>query len=95
MKRLKIEKAVLVYQGGIANVFQVDCLNLGGCSRNAKRLYQGDFLSAANIARGLAMAGTVVRTYACNMAGDISNAVWSEDLDSMPFSDKFIVIHSN
>jgi hypothetical protein len=94
-KQKKIKRAFLVYQGGIANVFAVDCLNLASFGRNAKRLYQGDFHSAAMIARGMAIAGVIVKTAACNQAGDIVDATWSEDLDNQPFNDKFIIVDTD
>lgn len=88
-------KAMLVYQGGIANVFQVECFNLANHGRNAKRLLQADFAACQNFAQGLATAGAVVRTAACNEAGDIAERHWTEDLESVPFSEKFSPVHSD
>lgn len=79
----------LVYQAGIANVFEVDCLNTATFGREAKRLMQGDFKTCEAFAFGLAVAGHIVHTCACNMAGDITNQPWTFDLESAPFSDKF------
>ena len=79
----------LVYQGGIANVFEVECFNLSDFGRDARRLMQADFRSCETFARGLAHGMHLVQTAACNQAGDISKATWSEDLDAQPFSDKF------
>jgi hypothetical protein len=79
-------KIVLVYQGGIANVFEVDCFNLSGYGRNAKRLHQGSFESAKWVAHGLGLAGAIVRSAHCNWAGDISESHWSENLEDAPFS---------
>jgi hypothetical protein len=79
----------LVYQGGIANVFQVESFNLADFGRNATRVYQGDFHTAQYMAHGMGMAGAVVMTFACNMAGDIAKQKWSDDLESQPFSDDF------
>jgi hypothetical protein len=84
-------RLVLVYQAGLANVFSVpQCL---GCEaptdRNASRIYQGDFRTAESICYGAGLAGAIVRTFACNMAGDISYQPWTADLDSQPFSDRF------
>lgn len=93
--RLKVRKAFLVYQAGIANVFAVDCLNLASFGREAKRLLQSDFRSCESFARGLAAAGVIVRTAACNQAGDIVDSKWSEDLDSQPFSESFRPVHEN
>ncbi|MES2367360.1 MAG: hypothetical protein V4563_15900 [Pseudomonadota bacterium] len=87
--KLKIERAVLVYQAGIANVFAVDCFNFVASGRTATRLLQSDFRTAEAFARGLAAAGTRVASAGCNMAGDIARCGWSADLDAQPFSDKF------
>lgn len=80
---------MLVYQGGIANVFRVSCLNLSPFGRDAVRVYQGDFRTAEAIAIGCGWAGAVVATAACNQAGDIQNEKWTDDLEAQPFSDKF------
>ena len=82
-------KAMLVYQAGIANVFMVACFNLAPFGREACRVYQGDYHTAAAIAFGLGLAGVVVRTAACNRAGNIVNETWSDNLEEQPFSDKF------
>jgi hypothetical protein len=79
----------LVYQAGIANVFRIDCANLEVFGRNAQRIYQGDFRTAEAIAFGLGMAGAIVHTMACNRAGDIIDATWTDDLESQPFSVNF------
>ena len=84
-----MEYAFLVYQSGIANVFAVDCLNLCDYGREAKRLIQSDFHTCEMFARGLKAAGVTVKTAACNQAGDISRANWSENLHEQPFSDQF------
>lgn len=81
--------AVLVYQAGIANVFEVEAFNMADYGRDAKRLLQADFRSCEMFARGLAAAGFKVATAHCNQAGDITHAHWSENLDEAPFSDKF------
>ena len=80
MRTLKVERAFLVYQAGIANVFMVKSFNLSDYGRNAKRLLQSNFRSAENFARGLAAAGATIRTAACNEAGDISKSTWSEEI---------------
>jgi hypothetical protein len=90
----KVQKAVLVYQAGIANVFAVESFNMNRFGRDAHRLTQGDFRSCENFARGLAAAGVKVATAQCNMAGDIVNAQWSEDLDTAPFCDSFHPVYN-
>lgn len=82
-------KAVLVYQAGIANVFEVDSFNANPAGRNAKRLLQHAFSPCEYYAQGLARAGYKVASMHCNQAGDITNAVWSEALEDAPFEDKF------
>ena len=86
---MRIKRAMLVYQAGIANVFEVKAFNLSNYGRDAKRLAQADFRTCENIAYGLGLAGVLVRSAACNQAGDIRDAKWSEDLESQPFSEKF------
>ena len=81
--------AFLVYQCGIANVFSVECLNLSKHGREARRLIQSDFHTCEMFARGLQTAGVIVKTAACNQAGDISDSTWTENLDKQPFSEKF------
>lgn len=83
------KRFALVYQGGIANVFTVDSFSSHAIGRNAKRVYQGDFHTAESIARGAALAGAIVRTLACNQAGDIAAAPWTKDLGEQPFCEKF------
>lgn len=89
-------RIMLVYQAGIANVFRVAVFNLaadaGGLAdgdRQAQRIYQGDFRTAESICYGMGLAGAIVRSAACNRAGDIAGQTWTEDLDAQPFSDKF------
>jgi hypothetical protein len=86
---MKTKYAVLVYQAGIANVFEVKSLNQVDYGRDAKRLLQADFRACENFARGMGTAGYCVRTLACNMAGDIINQRWDDNLEDHPFSDKF------
>jgi hypothetical protein len=95
IKLKKKRKVMLVYQAGIANIFLVDCFNLRPYGRNAKRIYQGSFLGAQYITYGMGLMGAVVRTAACNRAGDIGESVWTEDLSSQPFSDKLYVSDYN
>lgn len=87
--KLQIERAVLVYQAGIANVFAVDCFNQRSFGRHQKRLLQADFHTCEMFARGLGMAGTRVCSMTCNEAGDISESYWRTSLEDAPFSDKF------
>ncbi len=86
---------MLVYQAGIANVFAVECFNLSHFGREARRLYQGGFRTCEAFARGLAAAGTVIHSAGCNMAGDIVDSTWSDDLEAQPFSDEFRPVEAN
>jgi hypothetical protein len=85
--------AMVVYQGGIGNVFEVECLNLAPFGRNARRLYQGTMDGAALFGRALGSAGVVVRSAHCNEAGDIAGARWSDDLADAPFDP--VEVHAN
>lgn len=82
---MKRKNAMLVYQYGLANVFEVDSFNLSDYGRGAKRAYQGDFRGAVEFARGLGYAGWNVHTAACGRAGDIINSKWDTKLDEAPF----------
>lgn len=84
-----MKRAVLVYQAGIANVFEVDSFNMSPFGRNAKRIEQSTFGQCEQFARGLAHAGWKVASAHCNMAGDIIEREWSTNLEDAPFSDKF------
>lgn len=84
-KAAKVHRAVLVYQGGIANVFAVRSFNLSDYGRDARRLLQHAFGPCEWYARGLEAAGVIVRTAHCNQAGDIIGARWSSDLEEAPF----------
>jgi len=86
------KRAVLVYQCGIANIFEVDCFNMAPFGRNAKRLLQSDFHSRTCFARGLKHAGYIVKVAGCNMAGDIAEQKWTDNLEELPFSDKFVLV---
>jgi hypothetical protein len=89
-------KLMLVYQAGIANVFEVDCFNVAASGRELTyRLYQGDFYGALMYCRGAGRMGAVVRTVHCNMAGNVANQDWTEDLESAPFADKLINLRLN
>lgn len=91
-------KAKLVpTQVGSAYVFPPTnlCLNLASYGRDARRLLQADFRACENFARGLGAAGVTVRTAACNQAGDIVDATWSEDLDAQPFCHQFRPVKVN
>jgi hypothetical protein len=80
-------KLAIVYQAGIANVFQVDKFDLGDASeRKAKRIMQTSFDAAIMFMRGAQYAGAEVKTAYCNQAGDISAREWSNNADDAPFS---------
>lgn len=87
-----VNNAYLVYQCGIANVFEVEKLSLTREGRNARRLYQGDFRAAYMLSRGLQLAGCKVKTAHCNMAGDIIDMTWSENFDDAPFQNQLLII---
>lgn len=82
-------RIVLVYQAGLANVFRVTSFNLSDYGRDARRIMQSDFKSCERFATGCGYAGAIVKVAACNQAGDVTKAPWSEDLERQPFSEKF------
>lgn len=93
----RARKAVLVYQAGIANVFAVDCFNLHPLGRQGYRLLQGCFRDCVYFARGLDAAGVKVKTVHCNMAGDIAEQIWSENVEQAPFfgNGDFLIVDSD
>jgi hypothetical protein len=79
----KTDRAVLVYQAGIANVFRVT-------RTSTDRIMQSDFTTCENYVRGLRDAGVNLTVAWCNMAGDIAGQPWNyDDFDRAPFSEKF------
>ena len=80
-----MKAAMLVYQAGIANVFEVGCFNLAEFGRDAKRLIQADFRTCEAFARGIVASGISVSSAHCNEAGDIVNSKWSAYLEDAPF----------
>lgn len=88
--KLKVDKVVLVYQGGIANVFSVTAwLSIDNPVCGRTRLLQSDFRSCEWYCRGLQAAGVEVRTAACNRAGDIAGLPWDTPIDEAPFRNNF------
>ena len=81
------KKAVLVYQAGIANVFEVASFNLSDYGRDAKRILQASFHTCETFARGLGHAGYLVGTASCNKAGDITGLPWTKGTTDCPFRD--------
>lgn len=87
----------LVYQAGIANVFEEipvkdtrshDPLSLYRADR--VRVLQSDFRTCESFCRGLRRAGKTVRAAWCNEAGDIAGSFWRfTGFDLAPFNDKF------
>ncbi len=90
-----MKRVMLVYQAGIANVFEVDCFNLAPFGRNAKRVMQHAFSPCENYARGRGDAGDIVRTVGCNQAGDITDSQWTDNFDDLPFSAEFNPVKCN
>lgn len=90
-----MKRAMLVYQGKIANVFEVECFNLSKYGREAELLLRGCFGECEAFARSLGTAGVTIRTAACDQSGDITNATWSEDLDAQPFTEHYNPVRAN
>lgn len=89
-------RAALVYQGGIANVFQLqpgdDCPELPAFGkepgRHRRRMLQHAFDACLWFASGLKAAGWQVETFGCQQMGDAANLVWTRNLADCPFADK-------
>jgi hypothetical protein len=88
-------KIMLVYQGGIANVFRVESFNLADYGRDAVLLFQHAFEPCIAFANGCGAAGATVKTAACNRAGDVRKARWTEDLTSQPFAGSLVRVEHN
>ena len=69
----------LVYQAGIANVFEMP---------SKKRLMQNDFRSCEWFCAGMIAAGSKLKIWSCNKAGDIKDQLWAIGLDDCPFRDQ-------
>lgn len=77
-------KAVLVYQAGIANVFQVEEFAVSSHKRGvSKRLLQHAFGPCEWFARGLRAAGWEVKQMGCNQAGDVQELDWTTNLSDL------------
>ncbi len=76
----------LVYQAGIANVFE----EVYNPYLNRARVLQCDFRTCESFCRGLRRAGRVVHVAWCNQAGDITRELWRfSGFDLAPFNDSF------
>jgi len=77
----------LVYQGGIANVFQI----FPDTNTKPRRILQGDFRTCETFCRGLREMGAEVVPAWANVAGDVVNAHWNFDtgFSLAPFSKEF------
>jgi hypothetical protein len=74
---------ILVYQAGLANIFQRQS------DGSLKRILQASFKECEWFMRGAQHAGANVDVAGCNRAGDIINAAWTRNLESLPFSEQF------
>lgn len=88
------KRIALVYQAGIANVFQVKNFNTIQTGER-KLLRQADFRACESFALGCSAMGAQVKTFACNQAGDIQNSEWSTVLENAPFNKDFRPINTN
>lgn len=85
---------MVVYQGGIANVFEVESFNLSDYGRDARRIMQADFRSCEIYAAGLGYMGALVHSVYCNEAGDVTHSHWDDNLDNAPFHADFHPINT-
>lgn len=81
------QKFWLIYQYGIANLYRVKDFVPERASREAQRVYQGDFQTAEAMARGAGLAGAIIRSGCCMSAGDASLMNWHLNPAENPFRD--------
>ena len=89
----------LVYQAGIANVFEefprptpsyVQASTGNETESERIRILQSDFRTCENFCRGLRQAKETVRVAWCNEAGDIKNSLWHFfAFGNAPFNESF------
>lgn len=83
------KKLALVYQAGIANVFEVkEFSRSNGGRKTTKRLLQHAFSPCEYLCLGAELVGAQVAVYSCNKAGDISTEVWERGLIDCPFAEQ-------
>lgn len=75
-----MKRFALVYQAGIANVFELT-------EDTVSRILQHAFAACEWFCHGLIAAGETVEVYSCNRAGDIAAADWTRGLSDCPFRD--------
>ena len=86
-------KVALVYQGSMANVFEVDEFFLGNIKkRNTQRVMYDDFHTCECYCRGVIAAGGQVLVASCNEEGEIRERPWSNCMDDAPSADKAIPV---
>ena len=95
MKQIPKKRYVLVYQCGIANVFEVESFNLSDYGRDAKLVNQGAFTSNISFCNGLVEAGHAVKTAHCDKAGDITWSKWIEGMGNMFSEHKYNIDRNN
>lgn len=79
--RTRIRQFALVYQGGIANVFEMQD------RMPPRRVMQGTFLACEVYATALMEMGAEMEVHFCNMAGDIRLEAWDTTREAAPFTD--------
>ena len=75
----------LVYQTGVANVFEF--LTCGDGVNLRHRVMQGAFSTCEAYAAGLMEMGATMHVHFCNKAGDIAQSDWDTGIDNAPFTD--------
>jgi len=82
-------KLALVYQAGIANVFEVERHSTYATRRGkTTRKLQHAFKVCEWYARGARDAGAILRVYSCNVAGDCASVPWTQGTAATPFRDE-------
>jgi hypothetical protein len=74
---MAIERAIILYQESITNVFAVDFVDPSKEGRGTtKRLIQSDAHTCEAFAKGLRAAGVLISSATCNEIGDVSDKQW-------------------
>ena len=66
----------LVYQCGIANLFDITRVDALGRDTGIVRVYQGDYRGAESIANGAILVGAKVIVWHSDVTGDCTQAQW-------------------
>ncbi len=84
-------KLAIVYQAGLANVFEVT--NFKKPFR-MRRVLQGSFAECERFCQGAEYMGAEIKAFSRNVAGDVSLHAWKEGIEDCPFREKIFIRHA-